>query len=799
VATFSIDWKYPFPAPLADFRTDREMVSHGLCADLVGVDGRYTGALRRFPGFRRLAVNFMRSPFDQGFDLGFGYGNNAFDSGFDNGFGTNGITFFKYVEVQKGETVYKLRGFVLQAGGLVFFQYWDTETETWNTYTIDGGVTTEIDVTYGGKFLYYLKEGSQGETIYWLNGALRAFPLGHIGANDPNTEYTTTPYDTNDGLIQVNEALHPHPGSSGYVYPAHYLGVRLVDSRRNVASPMNYVQYTGEVYHGSSYYDPYWIKEIWFTVRPEDTSHYDTIEVYRSRDQGGLMYREIYHHVPTEVDNENATLANFKGENPAAPELGSNGGTIEISLGVSENEALTGTYRLRGTLSDEALVTQKVYDPSADDAGEVPTGSRILYAGGFNMKISDYAQEEATLGEVQWSRLDAFAPETFPAANVYRPPRVSDSIRAFVCGTDSVFGISDSRLFKFTQVGSAMGVERLVHGCGLLNRWAACEVPGRIALVGPSSLVFVEGASGAYETVGIVEQLLQDSRWWGSRKGDIFLVYDATLDGLFIVNPPAEEAVVVWGTSNFATRLKDCNFVAGTSGPHPVSGGPDRTFFITPHGTIVYPDTARENSLVTQLGVSGAVNGIFTEANNTTTLSGSRFDTGWGRNSLRDAYLYVLKPDGTRTRHLITDNTSSTVTVATALGAAVGDRWAISPVPFEVIGWPLSGGEDDPRTPRDLFRRRLSIAIGFRLAQLGGDAGGAEGTTKGLVQLYAGNNRTPVLRAEVSLSTDIDECYGALPYGDPVLLPSFECYAADLDFTLHALRVKGQVCESWGT
>lgn len=804
-------WEYSFPLAGADYRTDPAMVPPYSLVDSVGVDGRWTGALRRFPGFqrlRRLTSEFGEGPFDSGFSSGFGesvglhisLGINPFDSGFSSGFGVSlGLTFFKYVEMQKGQTGYKLRGFVYVLDGSIILEYFDTQDLDWNTYIISENAFSatsppveseeEIDATFGGRYLYIARSAHRGHTVLWSAGELITLPFGHTGSLELGGAPMATVSSTASASLKIYVPPYPDIVPVGVS-----VGYRLVDSRRKVASPIKTADCTFLASTVATYAQ---IHSVQITLTSQDVLNYDTIEIYRTLVDGGVFFLDRTYSVPLEEGIDGGTLKDFVGDGKAAAPIGTDGGDIWLVIG-SGSDFSAYTYNILASYnSDRSLSAGTAYDPIADNEGDPPFGGRMYYMGGVNLLATSENQSDREVGDVLWSRTDQYQPQNFPVQNGYRPPRVSDRVERFVAAGDFVFGLSDNRIFRFAKNGTQITIERISHGWGLLNRWAAADMGGDMAMVGSTSLVYVNGSTGSITTVGAVERILNDTREWGGQLDNVFLAYDSHSACLYMVNPDKQEAILVWGTTNVVTRLKDMNFVFAGSGPHPETGGADRAFFVTSGGLIVYPNTDRTSADINQHGTPGTTRGEATGVSGTSvTDSEAAFfvtDEHSTATGLAGQFLYFITGNSAGQRFEIESNTATEIVLTVPPDATAGDLYLISPVPFEVKAWMLAV-DSDPRTPRDLFRRRnlTTVLANFELF---GDEPVAYSHAQVFDDIYA----DPLQSKEMAVTEQASETAVNVPVAQPVLYPGVQIIAGDEDFVLRALIVEGVLEDSMET
>jgi len=749
-------WNYPFDLPAGDFRTGRALVRPGFCPVLTGVDGRYTGGLRVFPGMRP--------------DTGFNFGP------------ITGTPVFRYIEVQKGTTAHVLRGFILATGTSTQFRYYDSGMVMVKTLTEPPAGTVQ-DVAARGRFLYVMC-GSSGCFTYEVDntGFFTAHtfgytslpslsvvsPIGHVGQKSLNF----------GGKIEVPSEPFWDEELGGYrvQYDVTWMvGVRLGNAIRNVWTPLVLATVTGYVGTWNFGTDLNKVPNDWvgmitgrITLPPSGHS-YDTVEIYRTVGNGGTLYREF-------------TLTQ-------EPGLGT--GTRTFALGAGDSVVAD----WKGTSSDAYLTLgAPVYDPEWDDPGAPrPTGDRIAMMGAVTVMRPDPSAGSGELGEVWWSRTDKMAPETFPADNVYRPPTLSDRIETFVKAGSALYGLTPSRAYRFARSGTAMAVHEVAVGYGVVGRYAACSVGTDVVYITPSGLVMLNGATGQVTTVGALDRVIQEE--WANDHASLSVGYDAKAGVLFVFNPVREEAMAIWSSTNCVSRLKDMNFKLMTVGPDPEKGGPDRVWFLTTTGVFCCMNTDRVGHQ-TMLPLAGTCNGVVTASNagDTTKLvsTSSFFEVP------RDVqpYVYILSGNsaGQKRKLAATRHTSHELTLTSGVALEPGDRFAISPIPFEVVGWPLGAQDDDPRTPRVLNLRRTLKSVGANVVLHGGDTNpDTNPNLKLTVQGFKRMDTTPLVTQEIAMVEEPAACIGKALVSDYVVYPGIKVLSSNVDFTLVAMTAWGNL------
>lgn len=758
-------WNYPFDLPAGDFRTGRALVRPGFCPVLTGVDGRYTGGLRRFPGFRKLPSHPAPIYWDQGDPY-----------------------FFKYVELQKGTTSHLMRGFVVATSTYTYFQYYDTEKKEWGSQNLGGAAPiipgTVQDVAARGRFLYVLC-GSSGSFTFTCpdNGLLwiewKPFgyttlpslsvdsPIAHVGQKSLNY----------GGKIEVpSEAFWDEElGSYRVQFDVTWMvGVRLGNAIRNVWTPLVLATVTGYVGTANFGTDLDKVPDDWvgtITGRitlPASGHPYDTVEIYRTVGNGGTLYREF-------------TLTE---------EWGFGTGTRTFALGAGDSVAAD----WKGTSSDAYLTLgAPVYDPEWDDPGAPrPTGDRIAMMGAVTVMRPDPSAGSEELGEVWWSRTDKKAAETFPADNVYRPPTLSDRIETFVQAGSVIYGLAPSRAYRFARTGTAMAVHEVAVGYGIVGRYAACPVGMDVAYVTPSGLVVLNGTTGQVTTVGALDQVIREE--WADDHASLSVGYDAKAGVLFVLNPVREEAMAVWGSTNCVSRLKDMDFKFMTVGPDPVEGGPDRAWFLSATGAIFCMNTARDGDQ-TMLPLAGTYNGVVTASNAGDTTKLVSTSSSFAVPSDVQPYVYILSGNsaGQKRKLAATEHTPHELTLTSGVALEPGDRFAISPIPFEVVGWSL-GADDDPRVPRALHLRRTLKSVGANVVLHGGETNPATNPNLKLtVQGFKRMDTTPLVTQEIAMVEEPAACIGKALVSDYVVYPGIKVLSSNVDFTLVSMTAWGNL------
>jgi hypothetical protein len=716
-----------------------------------------------------------------------GFDTQAFNSAF---WRRKTLDYFKYVEIQKGLTDQMVQGFVVRVGFEVRFWYRWSVNEDWDSVLIDDNSVNSIDVTFGGRFVYYLKSDDYGRTLFWDGAKWVVTTFGHLG--EPPAFLTK---GFNEG---ASYAFQTADVEEDKIVIA--LAYRLMDSRRNLWSPLRISYLTLDKPTADTFH-----LYATFSLSLEDLEHYDTIEAYRTMNYGSTFYRTHRHCVPEALGVRGLTLGDFLGDNPATliPLRSSTNRLVTLLWGYGSIPPEI-DYQLGSESWDDSIYWLPAYDHTYEEAGVRPQGSRIYYADGVNYLTSQGATTARGAGDVLVSHLVYRAPEVFPTNNIYSVPRVSDRIERFLRSGDAVYGLASARLFRFSRAGTMVAGERVSHGWGLLNRWSAAEIGTDLALVGPSTLVLITGATGAHTTVGAIERLL--TRTWTDRS-QVFAIYDAAMAALFVCNPLQGDAFILWATTNTVTRLKDFPFFMATAGPIPLVSGVDRAFFVNEYGVIAYPNLLTGPPW-NMLGLVGDTSGSwiysgFTEVEEEVVETFFILEDV----ELEDpthyvgGYLYLTgtTPDDTTGRYRIirAEQYLNTVRLFTDPEAPVGvwsHGWLLAPVVLEVVGWMLSAPQDPQFPVHDYVSRRKADSIGVIWGVVGIDPEQpAPACTVGLRKTPEGADE---VSSQVLLSTDPDQSFGAARGAGQVLFPFVKCMVPNCDLELRAMTVTGEIEDS---
>jgi len=715
--------EYPTLVSALNLRTHRARLRAGEMSDATGVDGRYTGAIRKHPGMT-LVKNI----------------------------GLTGCVNFWYVDMQKGTTDYLLRGWLVLyldvATYKLAFHYYDTDVETWQTYTLTGltlAATSEISVAGPLRFLYIAIAGQAPRVLY--NSAIVA---GDASAGFTHEQMGPGAAFDLDGDAGLGAPVAAGQASGGQLPVGYYIvGYRYYDSTRGIYSSIS--TRLSFLISTTDY------KQT--LTNPDGTADraydqgYDKLLIYRSMSAsvGGSTYQTGLLHLETTYDLDAGADCW-----PA---------TVEV-----------------GIVDDDQLFFADVYDPVGDSTGLPPNSGTIAFLEDVLFMGKDATAGTGAAG-LKWSQLSRKNPEVFPAVGHDVAWDASDGpVLRFDRAGDMLFAFTENAAYRIVKTSKQLMITRMHHGRGVLGRFASASLGRDILAATPLGLSIFDGMKGTLQTIGAVDRLIFDT--WVDDWDDLIVVEDSSMGCTYLINPAQEQAAAVWHIIGGVTLLDDCDWVSGCSGPDPSTGGKSRGFFLTAGGLVLTPDYTRAGTY-TMYGLSDSLtlNGTNTSAAATYIIDTSATFAS----TMIGAYLYVFATDGTWEKRTISavDVGNDKLTVSSSFGTtpSTGDRYAVSPVPFRLRLAPLKSAG-----PAPVFGRRVSRAMAVYSMGHTGVTGNDNGVWR--VGMCRDLEDTPTNAvATITMDENPADQAAAVPLDGITLEPWIEHIAAETDFELSALGI----------
>ena len=842
LATF----EYPGGAPLLDRRVHPARVQPGRFPRLYGVDGRFLGALRRFPGFKS-HLDLRASPYD-----GDAYTGDYANLPAINNTGLTEIWFFKYLTVR---TIFPevgirwpdlnltnaqlsprtLRGFVVahpqpddSNRGVLRYYYYDPLVSAWvyhdllrevaayPTLTNDplwpyrGFLTTSADlitqdshydVCALGPFLYYCIGKASGAVSLVGNNeeVVRSVYLQGIGvgeqSEDPGPKYSMwapTQFGPPAGISHESNTFRG--GSDSDIQDSIQVVTRSYIKAKNLYGPS-----TAGLLLSTGTAPKSWNLSV--LLRSGKKNNFRAAN-YRALQLGIRTYRTLDSNLFNEglgttlpaggtfFQEDDDDLANRV---HGLEEDGNNNYTASDETVVI------------GDSPDAEVVNARSIDPLDDDMAFSPQALRLLlpYQGTLlRVGRSPLPGAFETVAQVDrdnvlsWGSLKAFSPEQ---------SRVQDStplghgqderILALVSGGDYAFALGDSGVFRIHRNGVLLAINELQTLAGGVGRYACLSWGATLYYISPTGMYAVDGPTGDVELISSMDRILLTE--WRTTLASIRMAYDVGLGALIILNEDLDDAIVMWTSTGAVTQLKDVPFKFGTQGIHPSANDELLSYWITNKGVIYTPNSDRESGVAqTMCGGSTSLtwNGTATGGSTTTLVC----STATFSDSVQTSFkLYIHSGSNAGLSRTITGISGTTITCdAFPVALASGVRFSVAPIYFEVVGHPLTS----PMDSEIVFHRKIVRQMASNLNLVGGDTDSSTNPNiKMRSALYWRGDLSQTSGGtwlEGSMSADSTKNFVYLNRAGTILHPAWSQIASNLDFDWLGGLVHGEVCVS---
>lgn len=818
-------WAYTTVYPGADLKLNPNAVQQPSLVEATGLDGRFVGALRPFPGMGGVTIHGVPTP-----------------SGSTTVTSITNVVFAKYVSVQKGLSRHIFKGIAYVAdnpggtGKALYFAYRDSSNGSTDVLMLedfaawtDFELTSydDYDITSQGRYIYLCMVGTTtsgvpsfnnnqapyNKAYFWDwrinswdnfvsgfdNRFMSAFPR-RLLATPINEDSTTGGLDSSD--VMRTEVYSP-PGTESDMPAGDYTYmVQLVSKKHGLRSYAR--MHTGDPgplaalrYRVSGINPPTNYSAFVQQIRGNSTEvthviqwgipHFDGFRLFRTALNDLGMPTNSYAPVLTlhEIDNY-IELGNYD----------SSSGTVTVEIDHDIDPAVLGD--LSSTVfSDEALFSQPQYDPFLDDFGPAPRLKRIASYDGLLVGVCDVSEPSTYSIELQanetspesicWSILSKEEPENFPPENYYRMDEPAERGFALVPAGDHLFETTNSSVYRISRSGGTLIINRLATGTGALSRYGATGAGQSLFLVTRSGLKEIDGNTGEVRSVTSFDRVFLDDSEWAPSLANVAIEYDAALGALILLNTTTHECYFLWEMTGAITKLVDVPWVRLTSGPDVLTDGPRRVYFVTSTAQVHVVDAARQMGKRSMCGAGApeTVNGTVTSISSTNLID----STATFPVNCVGFKVYILSGARDGESATITARGSATnLSVSGLSGAlAVGDRYSVAPIVTRITLPQIPGqGEIDP------FVRKVAKSISVAFSDLAGESSGTNGTVRmGLKQ----NETILGTLTESSINLVPDQVVGS--FGSRTGLattrayPYLEFLGGNLDYEIQAVLVKG--------
>jgi hypothetical protein len=814
-------WKYPTVYPGANLKLNPNAIrlEDGL-VEAVGLDGRFLGALRPFPGMADTTVHGVPKP---------GAGMTITSI-------TN-IIFAKYVAIQKGQSGDFLKGIAYIAdnpsgtGRAIYFAYRDSSSgatdvrmlEDFNSWT-DFKLTSqqEYDLTSLGRYIYAALSGDTTSSIVSFQNKQPPYNKAYFWDFKVNTWDTfVTGFagrfmsiltrrmlstSVNEDILGLSSSAYDTEvyGPTGHITPdgEYTYAVQLISRKHRLRSyiRMRTLSALGTPNSGLRFF----LNEI---KRPVDYAVFIQQVLPNASTDGrvnnwGMPHLDGFRFYRTPNNDSGQPIGKYTPVGGLFKiddyiELGADFSGSGLFQRRYDHDSIIGTIFNDGKTTyyeDGGLVQQEQYDPFLDDFGPAPRLKRLMSYDGLLVGITDveeptsfqtddWQENERSPESIVWSTLIKDEPENFPVENMYRPDNASERFLALISCGDHLFAISNAAIYRATRSGGSLGINKMTSALGGVSRYGQAAVGSSLFVVTASGVKEIDANTGEVRSLSIMDRIILDDSEWAGSLANVFVEYDAKLGALVFLNTNKKQCYLLWEATGAVTKVEDCPWTFLASGPDVLTDGPQRVYFITNTATVHVIDGSRQMGKRSMCGttLTETVNGTTTTASATNLIdTAATFPA-----NCVGFRAYILSGLRSGESAEITVRNSATNLTITGLSGtlAVGDRYSVSPVLTRITLPQLvgQGGDIDP------FVRKTTTAMTVAFSDLGGEYAGVNGK----VVMGVKQNLTTLGSTEVAMDPVPDQVVGRVNLHSTRCFPFIEFKGGNLDFEVQSVLVKG--------
>ncbi len=825
-------WTYPLLIPGMDAKVNPHAVTLPKLVEATGVDGRFMGAIRPFPGMADETVHGVPAPSAQTTITTIA-----------------NIVLVKYVAVQKGNSADNFKGLAIigdnpgGTGKSLYFSYRDSsdgstdvvELEDYDSFD-DFKLTSydQFDITSMGRYIYVCISGDTTSNVtQWQNkelpynkayfwdykindwdkfvtdsfehrfmGLMPRRCLGHPLNADDDGSFVGDSEDTFANEVYGPTAHTTPPGE-------YTLAVEFISRKHNLRSFMRLMTKTalGTPNSGLRYF----VDEMNLPIDQPGATHQIKGNTHERTCiiNWGIPHVDGFRFWASPVNDGNAPFDKYTpvgnlylvDDYLEKNTYQTGSGLLQIRF---DHDSILGTvfnaYKTTW-FGDEGLISQMQYNVFLHAFHPTPRFKRLQAYDGLLVGITD-VEEPATPDKdwddseklpeaIAWSILTANEPENFPPEQQYRPDDAAEIFFGLYPAGDHLFGVTNAGVYRVTRSGSGLTINRLQFRLGGVSRFGCTGVGNSLFIVTPSGLKQIDGNTGAINSVTVLDRVLLDDSEWAGSLGAIHVEFDAKVGALILLNTTKKEAYILWESTGAVTKLEDLPWTHLTSGPEVKTDGATRAYWVTNSGLVHVIDGAREMAGRSMCGIlSGeTVNGTFTSGTSTTNIadSAATFPTGCAGFTM-----HILSGDLIGESAIITSRDSAIQLTVPALSGtpAVGDRYSIAPVVTRLVLPVLVGAEGRP----DPFTRKTTKSFIAAFSDLGGHTGTTDTNGKFTFGVKQMGTILGTVEADFNLVPDKTAVY--LNRHSTRLFPFLEFKAGNQDWELQSILVKGVLSSS---
>lgn len=825
-------WYYEARYPGMDMRMSENAVDPRMLVDAVGIDGRFEGAARTFPGFGAQSVHGVPSP----------------EVGVTTVESITGIELVKFVSIRKGTTPHSLRGLVMfgdnQAGTgkALYFAYRDSDTgasdvieledfESWADFSPD--TFEDFDITFLGRYAYFVNSGDVASTVSLLDG--NAVPYnkayfwdfkindwdkyvggfqGRIAGLLPERSLTTAINSVGDiSRNPSDEAMNvTGAGLTSNMPSGEYtVGVQLISRKHNLRSYIRWVTFrlgsTGTTNLRAT---------VAYVRLPDNQGgnlhqvrgnandltapihwgigHVDGFRLWRSgrNDSGVISVSDKY-----QLAQHLYLLSDYIEKDFYDDGTGIQAWRLSLSNDTFGSAPFDHSIPV---ISDDGLFTQLQYDAIANEVGAAPRMKRMVGFDGMLIGVTD-PREPATPDEtwknverlpesICWSAISQGEVENFPVLNYEELDDPSERVLSLYAGSTAAFAVTNMSVYRIVRAGTSLSITRIAYPLGCVSRFGACVVGDVLYVVTRTGVKEIDGATGEIRNVRLLNRLVFDDKRWANTLSSVQVGYDGFAGAVVFLNTSLKELVLLWESTGAITRIVDAPWSFIASGPDVLTdNGGQRAYLVDSFGKSHTIDAYREAGKATMCGAgaSETVNGTVTSDSATNLIDGTAsFPVGCVG---FEVYILSGVRDG-ETATITARNSDTDLTISGLSGTlTIADRYSIAPVVLNVRFARLSGlGADDP------FVRKIAANITASLNNLSGEVSSSDPNAFVYMGLHSGS--AELISTPVRVSGIPDQVVVAASAAKTKIYPFLAAYGSNMDFEIDAILVQGQLSSS---
>lgn len=819
-------WVYPTIMPSMDAKLNPHAVQLPNLVEAVGLDGRFMGALRPFPGMADVTVHGVPAPSAQTTITTI-----------------NNIVFAQYVSIYKGNTGDAIKGIAYIAdnqggtGYSVYFAYRDSsdnstdvveleDLDSWDDFKVTS--INEYDITSLGKYIYLVisgdttsnvtqwqnKEGPYNKAYFWdfkINGwdkFVTGFDKRFMGLQPRRTLGHPLNAQNDGSFIGPSSTCFAAQtyGPTGHVTPggAYTYAVELVSRKHNLRS---WFRVHSEISIGTASSGlRYFINRIKLPADAPGTTHQIKANVNTNsciinwgipHVDGFRFWRTPVNDAGVDFDLYTPMGGFFYLVNEYLEKGTYVPGSAGFFLRFDHDSIIDATFGEFKTawFTDAALIQQTQYNPFLHGFNAAPRFKRLSAYDGLLVGVTD-VEEPASPGDdwdvqeqqpeaLAWSIMTAPEPENFPPDQQYRVDDAAEKFYAMELAGDYLFGITNASVYRMARSGADLGINRLQFRLGGESRFGQTGVGNSLFIVTATGIKQIDGNTGAITSVTVLDRIILDDSEWASTLGSVHVEFDAQVGALIFLNTSKKEVYILWESTGAVTKLEDVPWSFLTSGPDVLTDGAHRAYFVTTDAQVHTIDGGREMGKRSMCGTAAGetMNGTVTTGSATNLIdTAATFPA-----NCVGFKIHMLSGDlEGESAETTTRGSDTNLTVSGLSGTTtVGDRYSVAPVVTKLT-LPVMSGQGGNMDP---FVRKVVTSISCSFSDLGGHTGTSD--TNGKFRVGVKQMGTILGTQEADFNIVPDKTVVRVDRATTRPFPYLEFKGGDQDWELQGVLVHG--------